>query len=257
MASSSKVTIENASTFVLLGFNFEEATAGSIVTMPPTFVRNDSPTPVLCTSVFKTASSVSSLLGDIISALFEHWNEFLISPTAPRLSSTFPGVIFLDGTADPDFATALGENCHLKRTTLAFFVEIRIYHPVSNITPITVNSIVEPFEGELLFTPTHGELSMDSVVFDPHHYGFGAVIGFFAQSSDGHFLKIILRFNTWRELGGTRERSKLFVAGWIHRDDIELRPEDRRYLEEDSCILDRPEIKVAPPSAQYIVHIFP
>ncbi|KAF4586981.1 hypothetical protein EYR40_010999 [Pleurotus pulmonarius] len=123
MASTSKITIENAIAPAPKGLDFEEATAGEIITMPPTLVRDDSSSPDLRVIVFKPTSPVPSLLGDLISVLFDHFNEFMITPTSPPPSSAFPGVTLLDSTADPDFASALGNDCHLK---LEKFVTVRL-----------------------------------------------------------------------------------------------------------------------------------
>ncbi|KAF9489952.1 hypothetical protein BDN71DRAFT_1525511 [Pleurotus eryngii] len=257
MASSLQNTIQNSEALALAAFTLEEATAGNITIMPLMLVRDGSPMPPLPSLAFRPSSSVPSLLGEIITGLFEHFNEFIISLATSLLTLGNPGVLFLDGTAEPNFMLVLGEDCWLKCTTLAFIMEIHIYHPASEVIPIIVNTITEPFVGELLFTPTYGELSMESIIFDPRYYGFGVVIGFFAQSSDGHFLKLILHFNAWRDLGGIQERSKLFVVGWVHWDHMDLCPEDHHCLEENSRILDKPSIQVEPLSTRYIVYIFP
>ncbi|KAF9492981.1 hypothetical protein BDN71DRAFT_1508959 [Pleurotus eryngii] len=224
--------------------------------MPLTFVCDCSLTPPLPSLPFQPSSSVPILLGEIIAGLFEHFNEFIISPATSLLSLENPGILFLDGTAELNFMLVLGEDCWLKHMALAFLTEICIYYPASEVVAIIVDTIREPFAGELLFTPTNRELSKESVVFDPHYYGFGVVIEFFVQLSDEHFLKIVLHFNAWRDLGGIQEQSKLFVAGWAHQDHIDLCPDDCCCLEEDSHILDKLSIQVEPPSTRYTVHIF-
>ncbi|KAF9495710.1 hypothetical protein BDN71DRAFT_1430763 [Pleurotus eryngii] len=162
MASSLQNTIQNSEAPVLAAFVLEEATAGDIAIMPPMLVCDGSPMPPLPSLALRPSSLVLSLLGEIIAGLFKHFNEFIISPATSLLTLENPGVLFLDA---------------------------------SEVIPIIVNTITEPFAGKLLFTSTYGELSMESVIFDPCYYGFGVVIGFFVQSSDGHFLKLVLHFN--------------------------------------------------------------
>lgn len=188
--------------------------------------------------------------------IFQHSNEIVITPFTSFLVAGHPGIIFLDGVPSPNFQEALGRGCRLERKTLAFCTEIRIYHSRSAITIIDVEDILDPFEGELLATPTNSLLSLDSLVFEPRHYGFGAVLGFYSQTADGHFVKVIIRFNRRLYEDGIQVERKVFVSFWVHKDHVALLSEDRRLLNEDSVLLDQPDIIVSPSSARYTVHIF-
>lgn len=208
------------------------------------------------TPTYEIQGAIPSLVGDVLMDIFQHSNEIVITPFTSFLVAGHPGIIFLDGVPSPNFQEALGRGCRLERKTLAFCTEIRIYHSRSAITIIDVEDILDPFEGELLATPTNSLLSLDSLVFEPRHYGFGAVLGFYSQTADGHFVKVIIRFNRRLYEDGIQVERKVFVSFWVHKDHVALLSEDRRLLNEDSVLLDQPDIIVSPSSARYTVHIF-
>ncbi|KAF7419252.1 hypothetical protein PC9H_001839 [Pleurotus ostreatus] len=212
--------------------------------------------PLDSTPTVEVPGAIPSLIGDVLTDIFQHTNEIVITALTPFLLAGHPGIIFLDGVPSPALKEALGRGCRLERKTLAFCTEIRIFHPRSAITVIDVEDILDPFEGQLLASPTNSLLSLDSIVFEPRHYGFGAVVGFHSQTSDGHFIRVIIRFNRRLYDEGLQVEHKVFVSFWFHKDHVALLSEDRRLLDEDSALLDQPEIIVAPSSMRYKVHIF-
>ncbi|KAJ8694933.1 hypothetical protein PTI98_007565 [Pleurotus ostreatus] len=108
----------------------------------------------------------------------------------------------------------------LERKTLAFCTEIQIFHSRSAITIIDMEDILDPFEGELLAIPTNSLLSLDSLVFEPRHYGFGAVLGFYSQTANGHFVKVIIWFNRRLYEDRIQVERKVFVSFWVHKDHV-------------------------------------
>ncbi|KAF9491470.1 hypothetical protein BDN71DRAFT_1433977 [Pleurotus eryngii] len=227
--SSSKDMCSNQEPNSPLASEEAEVIGGDLVTFAPIFV----------------------LIGKILTKLFKHSNHVVITPMTELLTIGDQGVLFLDELPTPDIKKALGKGCKIERTTLAFVSKIHIFHAACLIISLNIETILEPFEGQLLISPTNGQLSMESLVFDPRYYGFGAVVGFFTQTSDGYFVKVILHFILREEEKGAQVEHKFFVAGWVHRGHIILHDEDRCYLEKDSLILDTPAIMVEPSSSRY------
>ncbi|KAF9488384.1 hypothetical protein BDN71DRAFT_1499500 [Pleurotus eryngii] len=255
--SSSKDMHSNQEPNFPLASEEAEVIGGDLVTFVPMFARAPSPTIHESPNEVSTPlPAVPSLIGKILTKLFKHSNHVVITPMTELLTIGDQGVLLLDELPTPDIKKALGEGCKIERTTLAFVIEIRIFHAACFIVSLDIETILEPFEGQLLISPTNGQLSMESLVFDPRYYGFGAVVRFFTQTSDGYFVKVIIRFILREEEKGVQVERKLFVAGWVHRDHIILHDKDRRYLEKDSLILDIPAIMVEPSSSRYKVHIF-
>ncbi|KAL4252756.1 hypothetical protein AB1N83_014467 [Pleurotus pulmonarius] len=231
-----------------------EITGGSLTTMAPIVLYR--PRRYHLESSTETAPLLA-LWGEPLDDIFNTLNALTITPALVHMGH--PGVLFLDGLIDPRIKEALGEEAQLSRTTNAFFTEIRIFYPACDVNPITIETILEPFEGQLHVIPTRGLLSMESLVFDPRTYGFGAIAGYFSRTSDGYYVKIVIRFNK-RETRGKGHRvveRKLFVAAWVHRDHVSLGTEDRRLLQLDSLILSKPDFVKVPLSTRYVTLIFP
>ncbi|KAF9488262.1 hypothetical protein BDN71DRAFT_1499546 [Pleurotus eryngii] len=172
-----------------------EVIRGDLVTFAPMFVRAPSPaTHELPNEVSTPFPAIPSLIGKILMKLFKHSNHIVITPMTELLTIGDQGVLFLDELPTSDIKKALGKGCKIEQTTLAFIIEIRIFHAACFIVSLNIKTILKPFEGQLLISPTNGQLSMESLVFDPHYYGFGAVVGFFTQTSDGYFVKVIIHF---------------------------------------------------------------
>ncbi|KAF9499086.1 hypothetical protein BDN71DRAFT_1428413 [Pleurotus eryngii] len=230
---------------------------GDLVTFALMFAQ--APSPATHESPNKVSTpfpAIPSLIGKILMNLFKYSNHIVITPITELLAIGDQGVLFLDELSTPNIKKALGKGCKIEQTTLAFVSEIRIFHAACLIVSLDIKTILKPFEGQLLISPTNGQLSMESLVFDPHYYGFRAVVGFFMQTSDRYFVKVIICFILREEEKGAQVEHKFFVAGWVHQDHIILHDEDRRYLEMNSLILDIPTIMVEPSSSHYKVHIF-
>ncbi|KAL4250510.1 hypothetical protein AB1N83_014428 [Pleurotus pulmonarius] len=176
-------------------FEFEEAEAVSkdLVTFAPILVRDPSPTaPHLSPATSSQFPAIPSLLGRIIERLFNHTNHAVVTPVTGLLTAGDEAILLLDDIPTPNIKNALGKGCTIQRTTLAFITEFRIFQAACLIVSLDIETILEPFKGDLLISPMNGQLSMESLVFDPRYYGFGAVVGFFTQTSNGHFVKTIM-----------------------------------------------------------------